>query len=367
MCPESLGSFARDGCFAALEAATHQDPCGRGLAAYRINDRWLDAGSLRRAAASLCTARKVAIVTGFPIVTPERVAAETDGPPGALYLAGILDALGVEVALIGDAICCKVLVAGLEHCSLKRIDLLEMPFEPGGPQDPPRACNDPPYCAHTDAWLAAFLSPPAATRLSHVVAIERAGPSHTVESLAAQARAGEPPVAEFLSFVPPQFRNVCQNMRGESVNGYVAKTHRLFEMLAERRPDVVSTALADGGNELGAGSLPWEVVARAVRGPAGGRVACRIPATHLLLAGVSNWAAYALGAAILGMCGEAAMLRSMNAEREAKLIEALVRAGAVDGVTGRGEPTVDGLDFQSYLSVMEAIIDIAAGGFSPAC
>lgn len=298
-------------------------------------------------------------------MTPQGVAAETDGPPGALYLASILDALGVETALIGDAVCYKVLAAGLEHCSLKRIDLLEMPFEPGGPQDPARARNDPPYHAQTDAWIDAFLSSPGGTRLSHVVAIERAGPSHTVESLVAQARAGEPPVAEFQSAVPPQFRNVCLNMRGESVNGYVAKTHRLFEILAERRPDVVTVALADGGNELGSGSLLWEVVARAVRGPAGGRAACRIPAAHLLLAGVSNWAAYALGAAILGLCQEKGMLRSMHAGREEKLIEALMRAGAVDGVTGRREAAVDGLDLPSYLGVMQSIIDIAADGSFP--
>lgn len=365
MCPESLGIPAHDGCYSALEAATHRDPCGRGLAAYRIGDRWLDAGALCRAATSLCTARKVAIVTGFPIVTPQGVAAETDGPPGALYLAGIFDALGMEAVLIGDAVCCEVLAAGLEHCGLKRIDLLEMPFEAGGPQDRPRACNDPPYDTRTDAWVTAFLSSSAATRLSHVVAVERAGPSHTVASLVAQARAGEPPVGEFLSAVPPHVRNVCQNMRGESVNGYVAKTHRLFEILAERRPDVVSVALADGGNELGAGSLPWEVVARAVPGPAGGRAACRIPAAHLLLAGVSNWAAYALGAALLGLCRETAMLRAMDVEREAKLIEALVRAGAVDGVTGRREPAVDGLDLPSYLGVMQTVIDIGADGFFP--
>lgn len=349
-----------DDCFSALEAATHQDLCGRGLAAHRIADWWLDAGELRRAAVSLCRARAVAIVTGFPIVTAQGVVAETDGPPGALFLAGILDALGVETMLIGDAVCSQVLAAGLEHCGLKRVELLDFPFEPGGPEEPARACNDAPYNTHSDAWVEAFLASPTGLRLSHLVAIERAGPSHTVESLAAQARQGRPPVEDFLSAVPPECRNVCQNMRGVSINGHVAKTHRLFEVLAHSRREVVTVGLADGGNELGVGSLPWEVVAQAATSPLGGRIACRIAATHLLLAGVSNWAAYALGAALVCLRRETELVRRHGVSQQAQLIEALVRAGAVDGVTGRREPTVDGLDLPSYLAVLQTILDITA-------
>jgi hypothetical protein len=363
MISNSLGTVAHQNCCADLEAATHQDPCGRGLAAWREGGGWLDAGSLYLAAASLCSARSVAIVTGFPVITPQGVFAETDGPPGALYLAEALVALGIETTLIGDPICSPLLAAGIEHCGLRQVELLEFPFEPGGADDPPRASNEPPCNAHSDAWAGALLASPAGLRWTHVVAIERPGPSHTVASLVAQPRHGRPPLAEFLAAVPPECRNICQNMRGVSINGHVAKTHRLFELLAEKRKEVVSLGLADGGNELGAGSLAWEVVARAVGGP-GARAACRITVSHLLLAGVSNWAAYALAAALLGLRGEAGILSGLGARREGERIQALVRAGAVDGVTARPEPTVDGLPLEAYLAVMQNIVDVAQQGFA---
>ena len=347
-----------------MEAATHLDPCKRGLAAWRAADRWLDAGALFQAATSLAAAGSVAIVTGFPVLTLHGVAAETDGPPGALYLANVLERMGVETTLIGDAIGAPVLAAGLERCGLAKIEVLEFPFEPGSPHEPPRANNDPDCNTASNAWAADYLASPAGRRLTHLVAIERPGPSHTPESLANQPRLGKPPLEQFLSTVPPESRNVCLNMRGLSINGYVAKTHRLFEMVARDRPDVVTIGLADGGNELGAGSLPWEVVARAVACDAGARAACRIATTHLLLAGVSNWAAYALGAAIACVRGEGGLLEGLGVEEQAEVIQTLVRAGAVDGVTSRSEPTVDGLGLPAYLGVLQSVHEIAAGWFS---
>jgi hypothetical protein len=54
--------------------------------------------------------------------------------------------------------------------------------------------------------------------------------------------------------------------------------------------------IGDGGNEIGMGKLPWETIRRNV--PQGGLVACRVPTDYLIVCGVSNWGAYALGAGV---------------------------------------------------------------------
>ena len=44
------------------------------------------------------------------------------------------------------------------------------------------------------------------------------------------------------------------------------------------------------------GKIPWDVIRRNV--PNGGLIACRVPTDHLIVAGVSNWGAYALAAGV---------------------------------------------------------------------
>src|SRR5262245_25354797 len=57
---------------------------------------------------------RLLIVTGFFIAHAEPPCAETDGPPGALFLARALAPLGVEVTLATDGSAAEALRAGLE-------------------------------------------------------------------------------------------------------------------------------------------------------------------------------------------------------------------------------------------------------------
>ncbi|HVX62723.1 MAG TPA: glutamate cyclase domain-containing protein, partial [Pirellulales bacterium] len=89
----------------ALDALLRHDPGGRGVAAFQERGQPLAAGHLRAAAKHLAEhGQSAAIVTGFAIVGRNPPAAETDGPPGALYLARVLAALGVETTLITDRV-----------------------------------------------------------------------------------------------------------------------------------------------------------------------------------------------------------------------------------------------------------------------
>ncbi len=85
--PQTVAARAQNLDWSALRRAMHRDPGGRGLAGYRRHGKPLDSDPMRAAALDLANrACKVAIVTGFCAIAGEHVTAETDGPPGALFL-----------------------------------------------------------------------------------------------------------------------------------------------------------------------------------------------------------------------------------------------------------------------------------------
>lgn len=340
-----------------LATLLHRDPGGRGLASYRTVRGFLDEGELEGAATSLAQrASAVAIVTGFCIPFEGGWAAETDGPPGALFLARALTAVGAKVRLVSDEYGRPLLESGTDAWGLPRSSIEIVPFESPDPQAPERQSNASEYCRHTDAWVERFLASEFGRRLTHVIAIERCGPSHTVESLAGQRRNGPPPLDRFQRLVPTHEQNVCHNMRGQSIDAHTAKTHRLFEAITDRRLPVTTIGIADGGNELGTGALPWETVADALGRDESARIVCRVPADYLLLAGVSNWAGYALALATCATRGRWELARTWNSQELGRLIETLVlEAGAVNGVTRRREPQVDGIPLESYLATFREL------------
>ncbi|HEY1377287.1 MAG TPA: glutamate cyclase domain-containing protein, partial [Gemmataceae bacterium] len=111
--------------------------------------------------------------------------------------------------------------------------------------------------------------------------------------------------------------------------------------------------IGDGGNEIGMGKVPWETIRRNV--PQGGVVACRVATDHLIVAGVSNWGAYALATGVRLLKRAAADPDLYDAARERELLRVMVEAGPlVDGVTGERTVTVDGLTFERYAKVFTA-------------
>jgi hypothetical protein len=304
---------------------------------------------LRAAATSLVTAKKVGIVTGFCIPDATPPAAETDGPPGALYLALALAELGIEPLVITDTFGVPLLEAGCDAGGLPREYVVPFPFEPLGA----RERNAPHLSETTDRWIDEF-ERGAGAGLTHLVTIERCGPSHTLESLAAQGCDADA-IARFASAVPPEHRDACHNMRGIDITAFTAKTHRLVEHYAARG-DVASIGIGDGGNELGMGRLPWTRLSAAIPfGPAG-QIACRVPTDYLLVCGVSNWGGYALALAVARLRGRVDKLRQADVESERTLIEHIVReTNAVDGITRLREATVDGLPLETYLQILAGL------------
>ena len=336
--------------FDQIDALLARDPAGRRLPAIA---RRRELAGWEKLVDTLAIERPVvAIVTGFCVTTAKPAAAETDGPPGALALAALLTELGAEVALVTDRFGVPLLEAGCELLGLSRAMIDDMPLA--------SEVGDPAPALWTTSWLRG----PIGSRLTHLIAIERVGPSHTLPSLREQSRTGLPaPIARFEQLVGPAERDICHNMRGQSIDAVTAPTHLLFEAVTSRKRQVTTIGMADGGNELGCGAILWEEIVAALGEKPGARIACRIATEHLLLAGVSDWAAYAACLAIAERLGRRAALAELTCERQQRLLKALVEAGAVDGCTARREVSVDGLPPTEYLAPLAELRSLV--GLSP--
>ncbi|MGE5673610.1 MAG: DUF4392 domain-containing protein [Mycobacterium leprae] len=263
-----------------LERLIAHDPGGRGVAGLQ------SPGDLERAAGLLRNATRVLILTGFP-VGPDGVA-ETDGPPGALFLGRALIRRGKQVVFATHRSCAAVMAAGIAHLGLSAA--LEA-FAPGEAPDGVLARFEPDL----------------------IVAVELPG----------RGRDGQ-----------------YYNMRGQPITGRTAPLDGL--LLPTGCGRVPTIGVGDGGNEAGMGKV-IEHVRRHV--PGGERIGSVVPADCLIAAGTSNWGAYGLVAAL-----DPALLH--DAGEESGLLQALVAAGCCDGVRLEPTCSVDGLELAAYTGIL---------------
>ncbi len=291
--------------FAAIEALVCRD-VGRKTQALIDASR----GELVAAARVLSAAASVGLITGFYVPRGDTPAAETDGPVGTALLAAGLAACGVPARIAVDEPCAAAVRAAIEATGGEvTIDVVGVDDRSGIQ----RAIAD---------WKRAGVS--------HAVAIERCGPSPD----------GRP-----------------RNMRGADVSAWTAPLDELFLAGAWARIGV-----GDGGNEIGMGRLPAGLIARTV--PNGAEIACVTGCDHLVVAGVSNWGAYGLMAALALVRSDWAPVleRFLTAERDAAVTRATVdKAGAIDGVTAKREATVDGFGPDVHAALVDGLRRIAWG------
>jgi D-glutamate cyclase len=321
-----------------MERLIRRDPAQRGLISSEPQFGPLCPGHLARAANDLArTAQRVAIVTGFFIPKGAPPSPETDGPPGAAALAAACTSLGITAQLVTDGRCRSAVEVAAREMNLPEKNVLT----PGE--------------SHSDLakWFDATTSDTRLPRLTHLISIERVGPSHTRESLQKQAAtASADPQSvwdEFDRVVPESARNCSHNMRGECIDRDTAPLHLLFE-LAEARGGIRTIGVGDGGNEIGMGSIPWTDLMRRLNGANAARIPCRIATDWTIVSGVSNWGGLALAAATLLLRGRIDVIDGWTTRQQRQALERLVvDAPAVDGITRLQEPTVDGLPFLTYI------------------
>lgn len=253
-------------------------------------------GELEKGAKELCTSSTVFVVTGFCI--RDTLTGETDGPIGAVSLAGALEQLGKKVVFVTD----KYSKDMLKRCCLvKEIygSIEVVPYE-----DAEIFCNQ----------LLKTYKP------SHIVAIERPG----------RAKDGN-----------------CYSMRGEDISDIVPNTDILFEKSKEL--GIITLAIGDGGNEVGMGKVAPFVVDCVNQGE---KICAALSCDYLLISGVSNWGGHALTAAI-SLLSKKMVLHDRDIE--IKLLKNIVEAGGVDGCTKKGELTVDGLSLEDNIDVLQRL------------
>lgn len=315
-----------------------RDPARRGLIGSEPEFGPLCPGHLAAAARHLAQhARHVGLVTGFYVAKGNPPAAETDGPPGALLLAKALQTAGIQTVLLTDRFCLKAVSAAAEAVDFSTEQILV-------------------YRHHSAQWLVDFFERGPGQTLTHLIAVERAGPSHTHESFLSQNRQTPAPSEQFAAAAPVESHNRCHDMRGRMIDAHTADMHRLFDELHRYCPQAKSIGIGDGANEIGMGSIPWEDLVRRLDSPHAGRVVCRVPTNWNIVAGTSNWGAYALAAATLLLLERTDIISTWDGTHQSNVIKQMVARGpAVDGVTLRQEPTVDGLPLVTYIQPWEGI------------
>ena len=334
-----------DATLAEMERLIRRDPARRGLISSESTWGPLCPGHLARAAKHLAEhGRRAIIVTGFFIPGTSPPSAETDGPPGAALLAAALTDAGLTIQIVTDEPCRSAVEVAAREMGLAPESLWIIPTS-----------RD-----EQNAWCETILTDSSPSQpLTHLIALERVGPSHTTDSIREQLHTVGVTdwecLAEFERLVPESDRGHCHNMRGESIDAHTAPLHRLFE-LAMTRDDICTIGIGDGGNEIGMGSIPWHELHRRLNGPSAARVPCRIATDWTIIAGVSNWGGQALAAATLLLKDKADAARGWTTHQQQQLLERLVTEGpAVDGITRLQQPTVDGLPFLTYIQPWEGL------------
>jgi len=277
-------------------------------------------GDLQKAAeclADLTPPSTVVVLSGFPCCVTHSPPTETDGPPGTFAIARAAAALGHEVIVVTDSCNEKVFAAALSD--------LVLPSNSGS--------------VSLQIYPSVFSKEDEARfqKLAHVcqllIACERAGPGKD---------------------------GVCYTMRGINMNekGLIAPLHRLVTACS-----VPFLAIGDGGNELGMGKVIDKIV-NSQKINNGDKIGCVVAANHLIAASVSNWGGYALAAAAAVAHARKTTQYTLSewVDRclpteadEIALLNRCVAVGCRDGVSGKMEPTVDGMPLETSMKCLRDI------------
>lgn len=333
--------------FSRLAELLTCDPGRRGVAGMRPWGAKSAAAALELSASRLLTASgPVGVITGFYIPGAVPPAAETDGPLGALALTRALEARRRAVHWITDPFAAPLLEVGRGVGALHAAAHV-IPWSLDNTADAKGA----------QRWMNEYLRG-AGAALDALVAIERVGPSHDAASA---TRGDEDPDRAFQLFreVPEEHHGRRHSMRGEIIDRFTPPLDQLFDHVKALRPSCFTLGIGDGGNEIGMGCFPWRQLQGAIQRSPAGRIACRVATDEVITAGISNWGAYALVAALAVADPTVSAAETLSVAGERELLEKLVHdAGAVDGATLERSLSVDGVDVEAYLAHLAAILSV---------
>ena len=292
--------------------------------------------------------RGAIICTGFMIRSAGQP--ETDGLTGAALLArGLAAAFGIAPVLATDDTAVGPLAA---------------------------ACRAAGLCVTTTSYT----GPVQIHRTLPLHLAGRACTASQAEAVIVPFPAGSAPAvvrplaADLLSSVNPRVvisierpgangLGVHHNARGQSISDITAPLDELFTQA--RNAGVPTVAIGDLGNELGMG-----IVANTLRAlnPLGSRcicpcesgIACDTPADVTVVGAISDDAAYGILACLAALRGDISILPTPDMLQA--VLRAAVAAGAVDGLTGKSEYSIDMLGEAIHcalIGLMGAVLECA--------
>ncbi|MDO5504387.1 MAG: DUF4392 domain-containing protein [Actinomycetia bacterium] len=137
-----------------------------------------------------------------------------------------------------------------------------------------------------------------------------------------------------------------RNMLGHDISDVTPPLDVMFEELT-----VPKMAIGDGGNEAGMGRLDPALIDATVH--LGATIRSVVGCDHLIVGGTSNWGAHAL--AVLLAAPAEIEPPALTEDGARAILDAMVAAGSVDGVTAKNVATVDGLSWEDYWAIPERI------------
>lgn len=154
-----------------------------------------------------------------------------------------------------------------------------------------------------------------------------------------------------------------RTMKARDITNVTAPLDLLFPKIGEKK-DYVTVSVGDGGNEVGTGNV-YESVKKYVS--MGEDICTNICCDDLVMAGVSNWGALGIAAALVIGAEDAkakdVFINECNHQKE--ILSDMIKAGSFDGCTGKPELSIDGMPFENeHLSVTNSIIEIVTKAFS---
>lgn len=275
-------------------------------------------GGLLNAARSIAEhpSPHVAIITGFFIPHGTPPAAENDGPIGCAHLAAGLQRAGVPVRLVTDPLCLNAVQTAARAAGISAgVSFDVVPVEAASSEDPS-------VVSIINSWQSA--QPP----VSHVISIERAGPS---------------------------FDGTVRNINGDDITPYTAPLHLLFSL-----SDIISIGIGDLGNELGMATLSKELISNTIKH--GERIACSIPCHYPIVCGVSNWGAMGLltALALIRPDWKAPLIEGLTLEMDKHILTTLVNEeAAIDGDTGLLGFTIETFPWEYHGKLLTEILEAA--------
>ena len=124
------------------------------------------------------------------------------------------------------------------------------------------------------------------------------------------------------------------------------------------KKNYLTIGIGDGGNECGTGNIYKEVQNKIKFGD---QICTDRFCDILIMSGVSNWGGLGLSASLVIMNGDKNIMNLFIDEcyLQRELLKKIIEAGSYDGVSGKGELSVDGMHFDNeHIEVIEKIVKV---------